>query len=476
MLILSWALGFYMQLRPYQQSGVESLRAAFAEGHRAVLYVLPTGGGKTFTFAFVTKNAVAKGRRVLIVVHRQELLAQASRALAALGVEHGRIAPGFHGELEPVAVASVQTLDRRLRRGPLNFDFIILDEAHHVGASTWERVLGHFTHAHVLGVTATPIRLDGRGLGKGAGGVFDKMILGPTMKELTAEGHLVPAVLYSFPPDFDTEGVRKSKGDFNTRDLAKKIDKPKITGSAVDHYRELAPDEPAIAFCASLEHADHVAAQFRAGGYHSEVIHGGLPDGERKRMVEELANGKIKVLASVDLISEGTDIPVCSVAILLRKTLSTGLYLQQVGRILRPAPGKTRGLVLDHVGNYILHGRPADTREWTLEGAQKKQVENDGVTVRQCKKCFAVYEKGLRCPYCGSVNIVEARTPTEGAGELREITEEEVERLKLDKKRAYATATSYAEVLALTKKFGDKPGFAHHYWKSVSHKRQKRSA
>jgi DNA repair protein RadD len=455
-----------LELRDYQQICVERLRAVYSAGKRAPLLVAPTGSGKTFCFAHMSKSAQALGNRVLIMVHRQELMRQASIALTALDLPHGLIAPGHNGENNQVAVASVQTLDRRLRRAVFNYDFVIIDECHHASAKTWGRVLAYFPQARLLGVTATPIRLDGRGLGLHSGGLFDELVLGPTIGELTARGYLVPAVVYAYAHNIDLLGVRQVAGDYSGRELAVRVNKPTITGSAVEHYARLAPGEPAIAFCASIMHAEHVAAGFRAAGISSEVIHGKLKSTERSSRLQGLASGRIQVLASVDLISEGTDIPVCSVAILLRPTASLGLYLQMVGRILRPSQGKTRGLVLDHVGNCLRHGLPDDKRQWSLDGVRKKTRAADAaITVRQCKKCFAVWDQGAKCPYCGHINIVlETRRPVEVEGRLEEITKEQLTRLKQTKKREYAQARTYAEVLALTRKFGDKPGYAFMYW------------
>jgi DNA repair protein RadD len=426
----------------------------------------------------MSKRAVERGNRVLIMVHRQELLKQASRSLSSLGIQHGLIAPGFSGERDPVAVASVQTLDRRLKKTAIDFDFVIIDEAHHVGATTWARVLSHFPNAKLLGVTATPIRLDGKGLGIDTGGIFDDLVTGPNISELIEGGFLVPPVVYAYPNEIDLTGVKRSKGDFLARDVATRVDKPVITGCAVDHYSRLSPGEPAIAFCASLNHATHVTEQFRRAGYNSEVIHGGLPDGERQEMISGLASGRIHVLTSVDLISEGTDIPICSVAILLRPTASVGLYLQQVGRILRTAPGKTRGLILDHVGNCLKHGLPDDDRQWTLKGMRRVQkTDEDGeIFLRQCLKCFHLQaSRKLRCEKCGHVNLKRqeiSREPDEVDGELKEITKETLRRFKEDKRRAYARARSYEEVLELTRKFGDKPGYAYMYWNAKQNKRK----
>lgn len=450
-----------LQLRDYQQNLVNRIRESYLRGRRSVLAVAPTGAGKTAMFTYMTERARAAGRRVLILVHRQELLTQASRSLSNYGVSHGLIAPGQFGEREQVAVASIQTLDRRLKRGALNFDFLILDEAHHAGAATWARVLAQFPNAHVLGVTATPCRLDGQGLGVKAGGYFEELIEGPTVAELTERGFLMPATVYIPPTPLDLKGVRKRGGDFDPKELAERTNKPTVTGCAVDHYSRLSPGEPAIAFCASIEHATSVRDSFRAAGYSSEVIHGGLRDRERKAMIDGLASGRIHVLTSVDLISEGTDIPVVAVAIMLRGTASVGMYLQMVGRVLRPNHGKRRAIILDHVGNVLRHGLHDDKREWSLDGVKrtKQSDDDDAPSVKQCKACYAVYERGLKCPYCGHLNVGEARRPREREGDLKEVDREELARLRTRKRQEVGQAKTREELQRIASARGYSP-----YW------------
>lgn len=453
-------------LRPYQEKLIEGIRASYRAGKKAPILSLPTGGGKTFCFAYMTQQAAQRGKRVLILVHKTELLDQASRSLAALGVDHGRISPGHHGERSQVAVASIQTLIRRLPKLKMQFDFIIIDEAHHGVSSSYRRILVYFPNAHILGVTATPCRTDGQGLGVDHGGIFDDLVEGPSVEELIDIGALVRPVVYAPPSGLDLSGIRRIGGDYDKRELNARVDKPTITGSAVDHYARLTPGDPAIAFCASLQHASHVRDEFRSRGFTSEIIHGGLDDLTRKSMIEGLGAGRIHVLTSVDLISEGTDIPIVSTGILLRPTQSKALYLQQVGRVLRPSPSKARAVILDHVGNCLKHGLPTDKNEWSLEGDKKKRgsKELETIRVRQCKKCFAVWEQGIKCPECGHVNVIEARKPKQTEGELREISKVEIERLRIAKRREEGQAKTFEDLLAIEKARGYRPGWAHLRW------------
>jgi len=407
-------------LRDYQDIGVDAIRQAFAYGAKAVLYVLSTGGGKTPVFAYIAQRAAALGTRTCICVHRRELLHQASASLTELGVPHGIIAPGRPVTPQTIQVASIQTLVRR-HLDPV--DLLVFDEGHHAVAGTWSKVLERHPGARVLGVTATPCRLSGRGLAH----VYDTLIQGPHISDLIRRGFLVPAQVWA-PSTVDLKGIRSRGGDFEREKLAELLDRSEITGNAVDHYSRLVNGRPAIAFCASVAHAEHVADQFRGAGYRAESVDGSLPQGTRDDRIAALGEGRLQVLTSSDLISEGVDIPIVAAGILLRPTKSTGLYLQQVGRCLRPAPGKDRAIILDHVGNCFRHGLPDEDRPWSLEhGAPKRTPEESEVKVRQCPACYLVHAWARSCPECGLIYPVEARKQTakEVEGELEPVTPEE---------------------------------------------------
>ena len=453
-----------MQLRPYQDDAVQRLRASYAASKRAPLFVLPTGGGKTVVFTYVAQNAVARGRSVCILVHRRELLVQASRSLTGMGVRHGVIAPGFNRTLDPVQIASVQTLARRLGTVP-QFDLLIVDEGHHASAGTWLKIRDAFPRARLLGVTATPVRSDGQGLDT----VFDDIVIGPSMKELVALGYLVPSVVYAPPSVIDLSGVRKRGGDYDQRDVSERIDKPTITGDVIGHYRKLAGGKPAIAFCASVAHAEHVAADFRAAGFKSRSVDGNTAAEERAQAIAALGRGDLHVLTSCDIISEGTDVPAVAAAILLRPTQSLGLYIQQVGRALRTAPGKEKAIILDHVGNVMRHGMPDQDREWTLEGIDRNsnKAANDNVpSVKQCEKCYAAFTPQPICPQCGHFQEVKARKVELADGELIEIDAARVEAMQRERKQEISGARTIDALEDVARKRGYKPGWARYIMKS----------
>ena len=405
-------------LRPYQDAIIQKARANFVMGRRSQLLVLPTGGGKTVCFSYMAGRAVEKGLRVWILAHRVELLDQISRTLREFAVPHGVIAPGYIADRrKPVQVASVFTLARRLERYDPP-DLIIVDEAHHaISASTWGKVITAFPAAKLLGVTATPIRLSGEGLGD----LFETMVQGPTMRELIDLGALSPYRLFA-PAGVDLTGVHTRMGDFVRGEIEAAMDKPSITGDAVAHYRKLAPGRRAVAFCVSVEHAVHVAEQFRAAGISAQAIDGGMDRTLRASVLSEFSAGRIQVLASCDLISEGFDVPAIEAAILLRPTQSLGLYLQQVGRALRTFPGKTEAVILDHAGNVKRHGLPDEERAWSLDGtAKKKSAQKSEVPVKTCGSCFATVHAAATHCSCGFEFPVQKREVEHVDGELQEI-------------------------------------------------------
>lgn len=453
--------------RQYQAENREQIRQALKSGFRAPLYVLPTGGGKTFVFCDIAEAVAARGNRALILVHRAELLRQASQKLAQIGVDHGIIAPSHSKTGDLVQVASVQTLVRRLDEIP-EPNLIIVDECHHSIASAWRKILDYWPRAFILGVTATPCRLDGNGLGKSAGGYFDTMIHGPTIQELINQGFLSRPIVYAPPTDFNTDGIHITRGDFDQKQVNDRIDKPKITGSAIDHYLRLCRGMPAITFCVSISHAEHVAAEFNSCGIKTMCIHGNLSPYQRESAICGLGDGTWQNLTSCDLISEGTDIPIVAAGIGLRPTASLGLYMQQVGRILRVYPGKTSAVWLDHVGNCLRHGLPTDDREWSLEGhkKRKKTTEEQAPKCRQCAKCYAMFSAAINiCPQCGEPFIVTVkREINQVSGELVEFDRARVEFMKKQKRMEEGRANSLEDLLRIARERGYSPAWAHIRW------------
>jgi superfamily II DNA or RNA helicase len=437
-----------IQLWDFQEDARERLRAAYAVGYRAPLLVLPTGAGKTTLFCDMALRAAAKGKRVLILVHRCELLMQASRRLEAMGVTHGLIAPGVSWRADPVQVASKDTLLRRIKKvgDParawlLGLDLLVIDEAHHcTPANGWGRLLeflgllpgdgaqvadGH--RVRCLGVTATPERLDGQGLGQACGGPFDHLVVGPSTAELVVRGYLARPVVLTADVEALTEGVESRGGDYVAGQVAERLTRA-VVGDAVAEYRKHVRGGPALVFCPTVAKAEEVAETFRSAGVRAASVDGALAHGEREARIRDLGAGALQVLTNCMIVSEGTDIPIVEAVIMLRPTQSPALYMQMCGRGMRMFPGKTRALIIDHVGNRYRHGLPDEDREWTLDAPRRKVRKKADATPRarhewQCERCRAWHRPVPVCPVCGY------RYPTMDAmrvvdGELREAESE----------------------------------------------------
>lgn len=456
-----------IQLRPYQQQMLDEARQAYAERNRAVLLCLATGGGKTITASTVVHGAAQKRNVTWWLTHRRELASQASQTFHQLGIPHGTIQAGHVSNPHAlVQVASIQTIARRLDQLP-EPDLIVFDETHHIGAATWDAIFHRFPRARILGLTATPWRLDGQGLGRW----YNHMVLGPSTADLISNGSLSPYRLFA-PAAPDLSGVATAAGDFQRGALAQAMDKPQIVGDAIQHYTRLCAGKRAVAFAAGVENSRHIAAQFNAAGIAAEHVDGEMPTDARDAAVDRFRRGETLVLSNADLFGEGFDVPAIEAAILLRPTKSLSLHLQQVGRALRPCEGKAEAIILDHAGNSLRHGLPDDEREWSLEDRERrKKAEPSEVPVRQCKECFFVYRPAPKCPSCGHVPPVVVREIEQVEGTLEEITraKDQAKRQRWIEERDCHTLDDWR---ALAAQRGYKPGWAMHRWQA----RQRRAA
>lgn len=364
--------------------------------------------------SYMAKSATARNKRTIFLVHRRELITQASRTLTEYGIPHG--INGTTSNL--IQIASVQTVARRLDKIGIPY-LVILDECHHATASMWKKCLEYWSDAYIVGLTATPARLGGQGLGD----VFEAMVIGPTARELIQQGHLTPYKYYAPPQVADFEGVKITMGDFDGKEIEIRVNKPQIIGDAISHYVKYASGKQAIAYCASVTHSQNTADAFNAQGIRAKHIDGTTPASERDKAIEDFRQGKITILCNMDLISEGFDVPVIEVVILLRPTQSLTLYIQQAMRGMRPDRNNPfkESIILDHVGNVFRHGLVDAPREWSLDGTTKrKKSEGGSVGVRQCLGCYLCHSPAPVCPYCGYEYSMTARQLAEEAGELKE--------------------------------------------------------
>lgn len=439
-----------------------------------MLYQLATGAGKTVVFAAVLDGAVRKGRRCAVLVHRRELVKQAAAKLADAGVPHGVVAAGLDCDHDaPVLVLSVQTAARRLDRLPV-FDFVVIDEAHHAVAATWRMLLERWPDAKVLGVTATPVRADGKGLGVAAGGLFDALVIGAPVSELQGEGYLARVRCFVPARQIDTSGLRTRLGDFEAGALADRASA--VTGDAVVEYRRHADHLPAIAYGCTVAHAFSIAEAFCHAGYRAACVHGGMRADERDALIGGLGKprdqaGAIEVLASCDLISEGLDVPAIGAVLMLRPTQSLALALQQIGRGMRPAPGKSHLVVLDHAGNALRHGLPEHPRAWSLDGAPEGggagRVGADGFGTWRCEACGHLGEADeTGCSHCGAPRpetVGKRKSPNVVDGKLREIGADQFAHVvRLRYSELIRVPRTRAELQAYARLHGYKPGWVWH--------------
>ena len=406
-------------LRPYQADLFHSLRASLRT-HDRVLGVLPTGGGKTRIFTEIAKAARARGKVVQVLVHRRELV-------------------------EQTPDDSVTTIQSWV---PAGEDLVIVDEAHHACARTWKEKL--LQCPKVLGFTATPERLDGGGLDV----VFDDMVIGASAEELLSWGYLSSYKIFCPPGQATTKDIRKTAGDYNRKALSEACSEDRIVAAAVKNWKLFAGGRQTIGFCVSVAHMEEVAHRFKTAGVKVRCIDGKMPKLKRDQAVSDFKQGACKILLSVDLISEGFDVPNCDCVLLMRPTQSLGLHLQQVGRALRPS--NQHAVILDCAGNSAIHGTPEQPRSWSLQGRTK---ERKGLVadlpVRVCPQCYGVHRPTLRvCPYCQFRHPLDSRIPAEA-----DIILQEMEQKRKEMKRAVGRARSVEDLEKIAQERGYKRGW-----------------
>jgi superfamily II DNA or RNA helicase len=392
--------------------------------------VAPTGSGKTIIATDLAAKAVTRREHVLFVVHRRELTDQTSQKLHTIGIDHGIIQAGFPTRpAARVQVASIQTLHARaVRTCKINLppaDLLIIDEAHHSRARTYMRLVEAYRRAVIVGLTATPCRSDGRGLGN----IFDVLVECPSVADLTTAGYLVPARIFA-PVRPDLSGISIARGDYIEAQLADRMDTALLVGDIVEHWHRLGEGRPTVVFTVNVAHSVHVRNEFRRSGVLAEHVDGSTPLEERKTILDRFAAGGVDVICNCAVLTEGWDRPEASCLVLARPTRSLGLYRQMVGRVLRPAQGKADALVLDHSGAVFQLGFPDDDVAWKLH--EDRRAENISHAQRgtgphapaltTCPECSAVRLEGKPCTQCGW-RPVKGAGPVEIAdGELGEVS------------------------------------------------------
>ncbi len=361
------------ELRDYQKRVIDEIYATWRSRKRSILLAMPTGSGKTRTFSEIAKHFYDRQQRILLLVHREELLWQSRNTLEkTLRSPVGIIKADQPMHLEhSVQCASVQTLVKRLEKQEIDLGaiaLVIVDEAHLSLAPSYLKILSHFPEALILGVTATPSRLDGRGFDR----LYEALVVGPSVSELIWRGFLADYDVLA-PESFlpTEEGIRIAGGDFNSADLAERIDRRYVAGCAVDAYLRHAHQKRCVVFAINLDHSKAIAERYQTAGIAAEHIDGETVPKERQAILARFRAGDTKVLCNVNLFTEGFDVPEIEVIQLCRPTKSVALHLQMLGRGLRPKGGR-KALILDHAGNCLRLGGAKAERNWTLQGLEEE--------------------------------------------------------------------------------------------------------
>lgn len=450
-------------LRDYQLAAVTELRRKAAAGVRRLLLVSPTGSGKTVMMADIMHGAVARGTPTLFVAHRRELIAQTSKKLDEIGVDHGIILAGHEREKpeQLVQVASVQTLARR-EKPPAGL--LIIDEAHHARADSYQALVEHYSSAPVLGATATPWRTDGKGLKD----LFDDVVVAASPRELIAQGHLVPFDGFGFENPA-LKDVATVGGDYNQLQLAERMSTKKLIGGIVERWIERARGLRTVAFAVDVKHSLAIVDEFRAWGIAAEHLDGETPVDERDAMLARLKSGETTVVSNCAVLTEGWDCPEAEVCILARPTKSLALYLQQAGRVLRPAPGKSIALIHDHAGCMAHHGLPDEDRDYSLT-ADVKRRDATGGGVQQCPECLRIRRSlEYRCS-CGYVFEEPAAAEEHEQQEIEYIEGQVLSIDEIRKLRHASTLEKAAEFKRLQRvaeRKGYKTGWAGHQYRKT---------
>lgn len=439
-----------MRLREYQQSAIDRVRAEFKQGRTRVILVSPTGSGKSAMGAAVVASAVAKGKRVLWVVHLRELIDQAWENLERAGIRHMGVIRGKderRDDTAPVQCASIQTL---IRRDYVEADVVIIDECHLSMAATWEKhVWNVYRDVPIIGLTATPIRTDRKGLGKW----FQSMVEAAKYSELIEQGFVAKPLVYGPARAPDMNGVKVYKGDYDTKDMTEVM--AGLAGDIVPSWQRFANGYPTIGFAASVEHSKDLTSRFCEAGVAAEHLDGKTPADERKAILARLRSGKTTVVWNNNILVAGFDAPMVRCVIVARATLSLVLHMQSAGRCLRP--GEIQPVIIDHANNCMRHGHPHIDREWSLDGVTRESTT--GGRYVTCKACFAQVRYSKICEACGADIIAAERAPRgvpaeDTSAEMALLTVQDVER------------EMFVELVSQAMGRGMKPGWVAHQFKA----------
>ena len=388
-----------MSLRQFQIEAQIKINQLLNAGRHPV-YVAPTGTGKTITAIHIIEDRLKLKQKIFVLTPQDEIFQQWLSQLSRHGIDYGYInQDGVVGKNKMIYVCMPLSLNNILSKLPERFkpDIIITDECHHVTATTWDNIHAYYSSALRMGLTATLQRLDGQGFEH----IYTDIVQTITMQQAIDCGYLAKPLL--LVPEIYKLNVRMQNGDFDTVEQAKQLGEAKIIGDVIQKYNTIFCGAPVIVACATYDHAKNMTDKSNSAGWHFEHIHSSLRMSDRKRIIRMVRQKKINGICTVGIGIEGMDIPGLYGLIFLRRTMSLTIYLQFVGRVLRPDKNKKYGIIVDSVGNSFIHGRPEIDRKWSL--GNKKDDDNDEMaspTMKLCPICSVMNAQTNRfCHICG---------------------------------------------------------------------------
>ena len=394
------------RLRDYQEEMVTAVRESVMAGNKRVLMVGSTGLGKTAILFDISRKAVEKGGKVLLLVHRRGLALQTAKKFEKYGIKPGILMSAVEPDLDnPIQVCSVWTYRNRLKLAPTEFNkfyvdatLVLIDECHRSLSPVFKEVMAKYSDKIAIGVTATPCLSSEAAMGA----MYDDLVDVVPIKRLIKEGHLVGCTYYGGSSP-DMKGVKTVRGDWDIKELGKKSDTPGLVGDVVTNWLRLASDRSTIVFAVNRSHGHHLCDSFKKKGVAAEYLDSFSTDEERADVLRQLENGDIQMIVNVALFQEFLDAPIVSCIVVARKTKSLGLWRQLIGRALRPYPEKTEALIIDHADGVRTLGMIEDDIEWTLEGKKaykKKKQPKKEKPLFECEQCH-FFHKNRACPQCG---------------------------------------------------------------------------
>ena len=346
-----------MSARDYQRDAINSCVQKWRGGAKRIVLVAPTGSGKSVLAKLIAQKAQEYGDKVGVIVHRQELVTQMRHHMDSVGVN--------------AWVDTVQAMLASGRRRPA--DLVIFDESHHAVATEWQSVLDAYPDARVLGLTATPLRADGKPLD----GLFEDMVIATNYSRLIHDGHLVGCQVFR----------------------AKSVYDGGLATDIVGAYKRYGQEGQAFCYCGTVDHAHRTAYDFNTAGVVAGVIEANTPKNERRDLIRRFKAGRVRVLTNVNTLTEGVDVPAASVCIIARTVGHCSTYLQMAGRVLRPSPGKEHAIMIDLVGACLAFGLPTEDRIYSLGAGIERDPSQPALRV--CLECGYTFAGSCACPSCG---------------------------------------------------------------------------